>query len=61
MSTYGITEPKNYIAYLQYLKALTEDKSFGVFRDNVNTIVGYNVTAYRALELVMFEADKKLK
>lgn len=58
-STYGIIEPKNYIAYLHYLEALTKDKSFQSFQNNANELIGYNVSAYRALEFTMFEADKK--
>lgn len=58
-STYGITEPKNYIAYLHYLEALTKDKLFQDFQISVNELIGYNVSAYRALEFTMFEADKK--
>ena len=58
-STYGISNPKNYIAYLHYLEALTKDKLIQGFQNNVNELMGYKVSAYRALEFTMFEADKK--
>ena len=57
-STYGISEPNNYIAYLEFLKCLTRDSLFTKFHAIVNENIGYDVTKIRALELVMFEADK---
>lgn len=58
-SSYGISEPKNYINYLKYLDKLGADKLSSKFHKKINNAIGYEVSLYRAIELVMFEADKR--
>lgn len=57
-SSYGISEPINYLKYLNYLGVLVLDSRFKNIHKNVNQIVGYEVSSLRAIELIMFEADK---
>ena len=53
-----IKNPKNYLAYLKFLEAKTLESGFSSFHNSVNNDLGYEVSGFRALELVMFEADK---
>ena len=49
-----LNEPKNYLAFLKNCKEITLDERFGQIHASMNRKIGYDVTPYRALELVMF-------
>ena len=46
--------PKNYLAFLGNCKELTSDEMFKHVHTSMNKKIGYEVTPYRAVELVMF-------
>jgi len=51
---YQIRNPANYVAYLADCGQLTQDPGFPPIHASMNQKIGYKVTAYRAVELVMF-------
>ena len=58
-SSYGIGEPK---LYLNYLTKINEIKSNPVFENihlKISNHFNYPITATRAIEILMFEADKR--
>jgi hypothetical protein len=46
--------PEYYVAYLANCKQLTQDPNFPPIYASMNKKIGYTVTPYRAVELVMF-------
>ena len=51
---YQIRDPANYLAYLSNCEELTKDEMFKPVHASMNEKIGYEVTPYRAVELVMF-------
>jgi len=51
---YQVNSPRNYLAYLDNCEEITRDKGFDHVHRSMNEKIGYEVTAYRALELVMY-------
>ena len=49
-----IQKPRNYLAYLDNCHEITNDGRFAPIHASMNRKIGYEVTAYRALELVMY-------
>lgn len=57
-SDYQMGKPKNYLAYLANCGEVTSDRRFERIHDLVNAKVGYKVSAFRAVELVMFYSSR---
>lgn len=53
---YRVNEVGLYSKYLHGLEAVAQDPRFPRFHAAVNEKVGYNVSAFRAIELVMFKS-----
>ena len=51
---YRVNKVENYQKYLHLLNELKKDLRFNSFHDSVNIKVKYDVSAFRALELVMY-------
>ena len=51
---YKVDEVADYFAYLDNCEEITRDKRFEQVHRSMNGKIGYAVTAYRALELVMY-------
>lgn len=49
-----VDSPVDYLAYLDLCKRITHDTSFSTIHNSMNSKIGYVVSTYRALELVMF-------
>ena len=49
-----IQKPRNYLAYLDNCREITTDGRFAPIHASMNRKIGYEVTSYRALELVMY-------
>jgi hypothetical protein len=54
-STYGIDNPNNYLQYLNNLTELSKQSGIEQLREKVYAILGYPVSALRAIEYVLFE------
>jgi len=50
---YQIGDPDKYLDYLALCKAITQDRGFPPIHNSMNAKIGYPVSAYRALELIM--------
>jgi len=55
----GIGNVNLYLEYIEGLKKIAISDGFNEFHNKVSNAVGYKVSKFRAIELVMFEADKK--
>jgi hypothetical protein len=53
-SQYQIQKPGNYLAFLDNCREIAHDTRFTPVHTSMNRKVGYEVSAYRALELVMY-------
>jgi len=51
---YRVNDAQKYLAYLDLLTSLSNDARFPIFYSSVKSKLGYDVTPFRALELVMF-------
>lgn len=58
-TAYGIGTVGLYLDYLEGLKRIANTNGFTDFKNKISNAVGYEVSSNRAIELVMFEADKK--
>ena len=54
-----IQKPRNYLAYLDNCHEITNDGRFAPIHASMNRKIGYEVTAYRALELVMYRSGNR--
>ncbi|ULQ51948.1 hypothetical protein [Flavihumibacter fluvii] len=54
-STYGIDNPNNYLQYLNDLTEFSKQSDIEKLREKVNGLLGYPVSALRAIEYVLFE------
>jgi hypothetical protein len=57
---YRIGKIENYIEYLTLLENLTKELKFNDFQNIINSKLKYNVTKFRALEMIMFTNGKKV-
>ena len=57
-SQYGIDKPENYLLYLKGLKEISKAPKYSVFHKQVSSKFNYQITPFRAIEIVMFEADR---
>jgi hypothetical protein len=55
---YQINDVENYLAYLKNCEEIVQDERFKQIHIVINGKVGYEVTPYRAVELIMFENSK---
>lgn len=58
-SQYGIDKPKNYLLYLDGVKTISEHPDYSKFHRKVAAFFDYEITPLRAIEIVMFEADRQ--
>jgi len=59
-SAYGIGKVDLYLEYLGGLEKIAYTTGFGEIQNKISNTVGYQISANRAIELVMFEAGKKV-
>jgi hypothetical protein len=57
-SQYGIDKPENYLEYLRGLAEISNNKNYQSFHKKVESKFDYKITAFRAIEIVMFETDR---
>lgn len=58
-SQYGIDKPKNYIAYIKKLNEISKEKQFNELYAAIKKYFDYPITAMRAIEIIMFQTNKK--
>jgi len=58
---YQVNDPVLYIKYLDALSEISKKNEFEVFHEKINAKLGYVVTAFRAIELVMFQNSRPKK
>lgn len=58
-SQYGIDKPKTYLEYLMEIDKITQHPNYSELHLRVENAIGASVTCMRAIDIVMFEADKK--
>ncbi len=51
---YRVNKISNYREYLSCLKNIMQKSGFDLFHESINTKLGYEVTPFRAIEMVMF-------
>jgi len=51
---YQTREPDNYLAYLVNCRDIVQDREFQTLHESMNRKIGYSVTPYRAIELIMY-------
>ena len=56
---YQVNDPRKYLAYLDLCNEISQNKGFPPIHASMNRKIGYPVTAYRALELVMFMSSRE--
>lgn len=56
--SYQISNPDFYVTYLAKCKELTEHQDFKKIHESMNKKIGYDVSAFRAVELIMFKNSK---
>jgi len=54
-----LNEPKLYLEYLSAIKEIVENKEFKDIKLEVEKACNYEVTPFRAVELIMFEGGRK--
>jgi len=58
-SIYGISEPKNYIGYLNCIHEISNHKEYPRLHSHIEGNFDYSLSKPRAIEIVMFESDKR--
>lgn len=58
-TAYGIGKVSLYLEYLKGLNKIASNKEYMKFHDKISKALEYEISSNRAIELVMFEADKK--
>lgn len=58
-SSYGIDKPKLYLDYLNGIKNIAENKDYGQLHDLISRNFDYEIYPTRAIEITLFEADRK--
>jgi len=51
---YRVNKVSNYLEYMFLLQKIRNQSNFALFHKSINIKIGYNVTALRAIEIVMF-------
>jgi len=51
---YRVNKVSNYLEYLSLLQIMKRKPKFGAFHRSINAKIGYEVTPFRAIEIVMF-------
>lgn len=59
--TYRLNEINSYLEYLKFCKWLTNKEKFPEIQKSLEKKVGYEMTPYRSVELIMFVNGKELK
>lgn len=60
-STYGIDRPDYYLAYLDKLRSISSLESYQELHSLISNHFDYPLTPMRAIEVMMFESDKRLQ
>jgi len=60
-SQYGIGDVQNYLDYVILIENISNEKEYKVIHKKIESKIKYKVTPARAIELVLFESDKKSK
>ena len=58
-SNYGIDKPSLYLEYLSGMKEIARHPNYSQFHKKVQSQFNYSITPMRAIEIVMFEADRR--
>jgi hypothetical protein len=58
-SSYGIDKPQLYLDYLNGIKNISENKDYGKLHDLISRNFEYDIYPTRAIEITMFETDRK--
>ncbi len=58
-SQYGISEPKHYLNYLSIITKMSQNKDYSKLHQEIEKCFDYSLSSTRAIEVVIFEADKK--
>ncbi|MCU4173927.1 hypothetical protein [Carboxylicivirga sp. N1Y90] len=58
-SQYGIDRPELYLQYLSALKSISSNKDYTALHEAIEKQMGYPITHFRGIEIVMFETDKQ--
>jgi hypothetical protein len=58
-SQYGIGEPKHYLNYLSIISNISQNKDYAKLHHQIEKCFDYSLSSTRAIEVVIFEADKK--
>ncbi|NJN65896.1 MAG: hypothetical protein HC884_03860 [Chloroflexaceae bacterium] len=54
---YQLCKTQNYLSYLNLCTEITQDSRFATVQESISKKMGYVVTAFRAVEVVMFECS----
>ncbi|WP_282125622.1 hypothetical protein [Marinifilum flexuosum] len=60
-SSYGVNTVKSFMSYQSLMRELSTDNKVENLRREVIEKIGYEVSRLRAIELIMFESDKKIE
>jgi len=58
-SQYGISKASNYLEYVSLIETISQAEMYQNIHNKIESKIKYEVTPARAIELVIFEADKK--
>jgi len=58
-SSYGIDKPARYLAYLNALSSISCHAGYEDIHSHIENYFNYKLSPYRAIELVMFETDRR--
>ena len=58
-SNYGIDQPKNYLEYLKGMDKISKNPNYDKLHKLIINKLPYEVSPMRAIEITMFEADRK--
>jgi hypothetical protein len=58
-SQYGIEKPENYLEYLRRLNEIANKDEYQKLHDKIQGKFLYEISPLRAIELLMFETDRK--
>jgi len=59
-SQYSLSSPEKFLIYQNEMRILAHDNSFKDFKIRVFEKLGYHISSMRVIEMVMFEADKRV-
>lgn len=58
-SSYGIDNPNTYLEYLNGIKSTSEHQDYRILHNFIESKFEYKIEPMRAIEIVMFETDRK--